>query len=215
MTFRNIIGLLFLLGVCSCSDNKSKALSEKYFGAYITNSPRRGHTYTDSTGTEYFYCYINSSITNDSLIPMHVKIAFSNEYHQPTPSNGQKFKVFLLPEFMTTEKKTDINVLNKFLDEGLESSITIDKVINPNEEYSLNIGFLTEFKSALLNASPFVLFSKGHKQYFESISDSAINQVVSAKTQLTLLLGLDFFPLGQDSIKRYSIIPCGQISYSN
>jgi hypothetical protein len=214
MTFRNLIGLLFLFSVCSCSDNKSKSLSDEYFGASITNDMRRGHTYTDSTGTEYFYCYIHASITNDSLIPMNVKIAFSKDYYQPTPTNGHRFKVFLLPEFMTPEKKSDFYLLNKFLDEGLENSITIDKVIKPKDECSLNFGFLTELKSPL-NPSPFVLFSKGHRQHFESISDSVINQVVSEKNQLTLLLGLDFFPLGQDSIKRYSIIPCGQISYSN
>ena len=214
MRFWNSIGLLFLLCVCSYSDNKAKPPSENYFGTSISNSMRRGHTYTDSTGMKYFYCYINVSITNDSLIPVNVKVAFTNEYYQPTPTNGQKFKVFLLPEFMTPEKKTDFNVLNKFLDEGLENSISIDKVIKPKEEYSLNIGFLTELKSPL-NPSPFVLFSKGHKQHFESIPDSVISKVPSAENQLTLLLGLDFFPLGQDSIKRYSIIPCGQISYSN
>jgi len=32
------------------------------------------------------------------------------------------------------------------------------------------------------------------------------------------LIGLDFYPfrqVRQDSIKRYSVIPCGQISFSN
>lgn len=198
----------------AASESKPTHLSDKYYGTYISNSARRGHIYTDSTGTEYFYSYINVRIANDSLIPMNIKIAFSKDYYQPTPTNGQKFKVFLLPEFMTPEKQTDFKVLNKFLDDGLESSITIDRVVKPKETCSLNIGFLTELKSTL-NPSPFVLFTKGHKQHFESISDSVINQVSSAKNQLTLMLGLDFFPLGQDLIKHYAIIPCGQISYLN
>lgn len=211
MSFRNFAAL-FLFFVCSCTNNEPNPKIERFFGANISNSIRKGHSYTDKAGAEYFYAYIRVTITNDSLIPMKLKIAFKNEYYQPTPTNGQKFKVFLIPENRTNEKQTDFDFLNKFLDQGLENPISLNKVLFPKEECVLNIGFLTGIGSTL-NPSPFVLFSKGHKQNFQSISDSLINNTASDNNQLTLLLGLDFYSLGLDSIKRYSIIPCGQISY--
>lgn len=137
---------------------------------------------------------------------MHLTIGFSNNYYQPTPPNGQYFKVFLQPKILTDEE------LKKCLDENAPP-LYLNKIINPKEKCVLNIGFVNEFK-APLNPSPFVLFSQGHRQYFESISDSIINQVSTDKSRLTLLLGLNFYSLGSDSVKRYSVIPCGQISFS-
>ena len=202
-TIRNLIGLLFVIGFYCCSDNEPKQ-SEKYFGTYITNSMRRGRVFKDSTGTSYFYCYITSTITNDSLIPMNLKIALSKEYYQPPPINGKRFKVFLQDSSVLCNR--DIKrILN-------EPTVTFNKVINPKEECELYIGFLADSISEL-NPIPLVLFSKGHTPWLGSMPNYDVNQVVTTKNQLPLLLGLSFSQTGTDSC--YSIIPCGQISFSN
>jgi hypothetical protein len=206
MTFKNLIGLLFIYSFCCCSCNQPKQ-SEKYFGTYITNSTRRGRIFKDSTGTSYFYCYITTTITNDSLIPMNVNVALSKEYYQPTPINGKRFKVFLQDSSVLCNSD-----IKRVLD---EPPTTFNKVINPKEKCDLYIGFLADSISQQ-SPLPFVLLSKGHKPDFGSIPDYAINQVITQKNQLTLLLGLGFSYAGPDSPhSSYSLIPCGQISFSN
>ncbi|MGZ4034748.1 MAG: hypothetical protein ACXVPU_10070 [Bacteroidia bacterium] len=206
MTLRNLIGILFVFVFCCCSGNQPKQ-SKKYFGTYITNSGRRGRIFKDSTGISYFYCYITTAITNDSLIPMNVKIALSKEYYQPTPINGQRFKVFLQDSSALCN-----NDIKRILN---EPPATLNKVINPKEKCYLHIGFLADSMSEL-NPIPFALFSKGHKLDFGSIPDHAVNQAITTKNQLTLLLGLGFSYTGPDSpYSSYSLIPCGQISFSN
>lgn len=203
---------------------------EKYFGTYITNGKRRGGFITISTlyskETSYFYCYITARITNDSTIPLHVKIAFSKEFYHPTPHDGQRFRVFLLPETIISagqlsKGSTHIAIdpdyaKNIIVDDYqelrncLDTPLTLNKTINPKEKCFVNIGFLIENKFDSFNPIPFELFAKGDKHYFASISDSTINQVISTKNQLPLLLGL-----GNWHKKDYCIIPCGQISFSN
>ena len=219
MSFRNLIGLLFVVSFCCCSGNQPKQ-PEKYFGTSIingarrgrvikdstgtfgtsiTNGTRRGRVIKDSTGTSYFYCYITTTITNDSLIPMNLKIALSKEYYQPTPVNGQKFKVFLQDSSILSDSD-----IKRVL---IEPSTTLNKVINPKEKCYLHIGFLAESASEL-NPMPFALFTKGHKPWLGSIPDDTVNQVATIPNQLTLLLGLGLSHTGPDSPYRcYSLIP--------
>ncbi|MCW3072844.1 MAG: hypothetical protein JWO44_2734 [Bacteroidetes bacterium] len=204
--------------------------SEKYLGTYITNGKRRGGFITGSAlyskETSYFYCYITARITNDSTIPMHIEIAFSKEFYHPTPPNGQRFRVFLLPEtiigvgqlskgspHIAIDPAFAKNIIvddNQELRNCLDTPLTLNKTINPKEECIVNIGFLIEDKFDSFNPIPFALFAKDDRHYFASIPDSAINQVISVKNQLPLLLGL-----GNWHKKDYCIIPCGQISFSN
>ncbi|MES2591025.1 MAG: hypothetical protein V4608_03985 [Bacteroidota bacterium] len=200
---RNSIGLLFVFYFFSCSDNQS-IQSEKYFGSRIANGVRRGRFFKDSTGTTYFYCYITTTITNDSIIPMNLKVALSKEFYQPTPINRQRFKVFFQDRSVLCNRDLKI-ILN-------EPPATLNKVINPKEECDLYIGFLADSVSEL-SPLPFTLFSKGQKRWLGYIPDRAVNQVITTKNELTLLLGLGFSQTGHDSC--YSIIPCGQISFTN
>jgi hypothetical protein len=202
--------------------------SEKYFGTYITNDKRRGGFIAGSTlhskETSYFYCYITARIANDSTIPIHIKIAFSKEFYHPTPPDGQRFRVFLLPEtiidvgqlskgstHITIDPAFAKNIIvddNQELRNCLDTPLTLNKTINPKEECIVNIGFLVENKLDFFNPIPFELFAKGDKYHFSSIPDSAINQAISVKNKLPLLLGLGNW-------QEYCIIPCGQISFSN
>ena len=191
------------------NDNNGVVISqsEKYFGTYIIHGRRRGGIYTDSTGTNYFNCYVTSRIVNDSTIPMHLKIAFSKEYYQSTPFNEQRFRVFLLPETMVEQ-----GIYDKEVKKYLDLPLSLTKTIPPKEECILNIGFHCSTKSDtnFFNPIPFSLFVKGDIYQFSSIPDSAINQVKSVKNQLPLLLGL-----GNWRKKCYCVIRCGQISFSN
>lgn len=181
--------------------------SEKHFGTYITHGKRRGGLYTDSTGINYFSCHVTARIINDSTIPMQVKIAFLKEYYQPTPYNGQRFRVFLLSQTMV-----DQGFDNKEIKNCLDNRLTINETIDPQKGCILNIGFLieTKFGENFFNPIPFELFMKGDRQHFSSIPDSVINNVVSVKNQSPLLLGLVNWHK-----KDYCVIPCGQISFSN
>lgn len=163
-----------------------------------------GRVFKDSAGTRYFYCYVTATIINDSALPMNLQIAFSKEYYQPTPINGQKFKVFL---------QDSLSLSNTDIKKALSAPpAKFSKVIHPEEECDLYIGFLAEY-SPEMNPIPFALFSKGHKLHFRSIPDNTVNEVPATKDQLTLLLGLGFSHTGPD--RSYSIIPCGQISFSD
>src|SRR5688572_9945554 len=43
----------------------------------IDHGPRQGFQYKYSTGTEYNYRYYTIAITNDSIVPLHLKISLS------------------------------------------------------------------------------------------------------------------------------------------
>ena len=217
MIFRNLVILAVALFSCNCNDSNPNPRTKNYSGISITNSDRFGSVYKDSIGTEYAYRYIQVIIANDSTIPFHLKIDLPKESHHSTPDNGKDFRVFLLPAAITGEDESIndffFSVIKPFLDKELQKPVTLDTVVNPNKECIINIGYLSESNSNL-EPHPIVLFSKGHNHYFTSIPDSAISKfALSAKGQLTLLLGLDFYTLGRDSVRRYSVIPCGKITF--
>jgi len=216
MKFRNLIILFFTITLCSCSDDQPKEhLHKKHLGIYIDHGMRKGIDYMDPTGNKYNYRSITTTITNDSLIPIQIIISFAKEYDYPCPYNGQKYKVFLLPETMTAEKQYNGGMgkeLRAFLDSELEAPITLNKIINPKEEYDITIGVLTDIK--YLDPGQLALISKQHKPHFFA-HDSLINQSISKNKSLNLSLGLDFFQFFKtDPHDCYSVIPCGQISFS-
>jgi len=108
MKFRTIAGLLIVLIVCSCFQQTSKGGLQiengpkqhpgSQSGLLIENDPNRGVSYTDSLGAKYNVRYIPITITNDSIIPIHLQIAFSKEYDYPIALGAEKFKVFLIPK---------------------------------------------------------------------------------------------------------------------
>ena len=102
MIFRTIFGLLIVLIVCSCFQQTSIDGLPIESRLRIENGINRGVSYTDSLGTRYNLRYIPITITNDSTFPIHIQIAFSNEYDYPTAYGDEKFKVFSFPKKTVT-----------------------------------------------------------------------------------------------------------------
>ncbi len=204
-----------LLGACA-DDDTPKHQTEKYKGVYMDNSQRYGRFYKNPEGVMYSYRYVKATITNDSTIPLYVNFAFSKEDYKATPSNGRTFNVFFLPDDMTPENQINDDFYRTevipFLDAGLGVAVMLQKVIAPKESGIVNIGFLSETGSGL-DPLPITLFPKGQKRHFNYVPDRVIARLAPAADGLDLLLGLDFFTVG-DSIKRYALIPCGSLSFS-
>jgi hypothetical protein len=236
MAIRNILILLLVPVINSCS-HKNPHLYEKYYGIYIDHSLRQGSGYSDSTGIKYWYFYVKTVITNDSLVSAHVRLYFPKEFYQTNCSDSEKYKVFLLSDSMATENEFKDHYLvsgelKKFFDSGLENPFILDTVLKPKEECTAYIGFITEVSNGM---SPYLsLFSRGHKPHFWpsktkslatfapsdsslSIPDSAINKfILPAEKQLSLFLGVSMINSRiTEPAKYYNIIPCGQVSYSN
>jgi hypothetical protein len=102
IAIRNI--LILVLVINSCSHNNLH-LYEKYYGIYIDSSLRQGSGYRDSTGIKYWYTYVKTVITNDSLVPAHVRLSIPKGFYQSTFSNDQKYKVFLLSDSTMEENE--------------------------------------------------------------------------------------------------------------
>ena len=213
MRFRQLIILLFAFTLCCCSsDNKPKVhKTKKHLGIYIDHGGRTGFTYLDPKGNTYNYRTVTTTITNDSLIPINLKIAFSKDYYYTDTLNGKKFRVFILPDAITGEKQynEDSKSLKAFLDTQLENPITLNKIINPKQEFEISVGVLCD----KFDPGQLALISKGLKPYF-SAHDSLINQTISTTAPLSLSLCFDWFQTKQILSNCHSVIPCGQISYT-
>ena len=218
MTLKYLFGLLFVFGLYSCSDDAPNEVKhEKYFGSYsdsqkgsgisIENGPRQGFQYFDSAGTEYSYRYITTTISNDSLVPIHLIISFSKEYTYLRSHNSLKSKVFLLPRELTPERQHFDNSMSKelkhFLDKDVDAPISLDKIINPNERLVMTFGVLTEMKYGEFMRMELI---SSDKQFHLNPDDSLENIVHPSEDSRTFYLGLN--------LVNSFIIPCGQISFS-
>jgi hypothetical protein len=235
IAIENVLVVLLVLVLNSCS-NKNPHLYEKYYGIYIDHSLRQGSGYKDSTGIKYWYFYVKTIITNDSLVPAHVRLNFPKEFYQTNFSDSEKYKVFLLSDSMAIENESKdyylvSGELKKYFDSGMEIPFVLDTVLKPKEECTVYIGFITKVNNGI---SPYLsLFSRGHQPHFWSskakfaglaptdsslsIPDSAINKfIVPTEKQLSLFLGVSIINSRINGpVKYYNIIPCGQISYSD
>jgi hypothetical protein len=197
MVFKTLIGLLIVLIGCSSNQQTSKG------GLRIENGINRGTRYTDSLGTNYGITYIPITITNDSTIPMHLQIAFSNEYDFPHPDSDEKFKLIPLPKEWALDgveiTESMINELPKYIDKPL-----LNETIEPGEKIVVAIGTLRPVPT---NCSPIpnVLFTYSNSDNFKAC-DSLMNQDKSANSQLVLGVKLDYCG------GRCIIIPCGLVS---
>jgi hypothetical protein len=150
-----------MFGLYSCLNNQPKehkyeknfssySNSKKILGVSIENGPRQGFQYFDSLGTEYTYRYITTTITNDSIVPIQLKISFSKEYNYLRSNDSLKSKVFLLPRELTPDRQHYDNSISKelktFLDKDVDNPISLDKRINPNEKLIMTFGVLTDIK---------------------------------------------------------------------
>jgi hypothetical protein len=209
MTNKIIFGLIIALILSSCSnvsDSDIKRERGQFFGFYMSNSARHGRP-SDS------FFNISTTITNDTLIPFHLQISFLKEYSH----NNKKYKIVLLPESMTVDKLRDDDFFKsevlKFLESEYEKPSTINKIIKPKENYTINIAFISGDYSNFVPGQ-LALISKLHKFHFTTIPDSLIVQEPPTADTLQISLGLNFSIL-TDSIYGFKLIPCGKIYYSN
>ncbi len=199
MTVKPLYRLIFLICLYGCSPssgNHSEKIAiltgEKQFGLYITNGPRQGLQYIDSTKTEYNYRYYTITITNDSLIPIHLNINFSETAMGSRDSLKSIF--FLLPRSLTPEKQhfDDGGMskeLKRFLNVGIDTHVYLNKTLKPTERCVLTFGVLTDTKYA----DPTTPFDT------KLLTSPKNSSEISVKLKIN------------DSL----IIPCGQISYIN
>lgn len=207
--------VMMVLLLQGCADKPS--YSNKYYGVQITNKPPTGSIYTDSAKKEFAYRSINVYITNDSIIPVTLQIAFTNTYIELTPSTENKYKVFLLPDSMTAEKQYDFTVDNGHVSKGLEvflkrelySSAMLKKVIAPHETYLLKLGFLFNNRGGLTQAQ---LFSKGHRCSL-AIPEKEVSLKDGNSKGIDLMLGVTLN--SGTTYMGYSTISCGQLFYGN
>jgi hypothetical protein len=224
MPLKTIIALLFMFSLYACSNHpkQTKILGKRYKGVYLSDSGRQGRIYEDTNGNQYAYTYVTTIVTNDTLIPINMQMAFLNVYYQ----NGQSYKVILLPEIMTVEKQRNEAFYNKevkdFINNNSKTLSKINQTISPNEVYHINVGVLCQYNKKDDYMGPqFSMFSDGHKLHnlffpndFISSQDSLLIASKKTKNQINLFLGLSFNPDKRDSLGSYSVIPCGQITFS-
>ena len=189
------------LVLCSCSDdNDARFISKNELlqysnhngqtGIVIENGPRQGFQYHDHFSEELSYRYTTSTITNDSNVPVTIKIAFGKEYDSLRINKLLLSDVFLLPRSLTPKQQqfdpTMSKELKDFLDSRMGSIESLNITLNPNEHIVMTFGALTK----LQYKDPFTIQLK-------------IMESEKLSTPLALVLG--------DLIT----IPCGEITFTN
>jgi hypothetical protein len=206
MTPTKIVILMLLIGFCSCSNiavtsnGESQVTEKKSSGFSIENGLRRGLPYVDSTGTEYMYYNITTTITNDSTIPMHFVVDFAKATDLANDSLGPR--VFLQPrkaltqESLQTFNKSAIslnisNDLKNFVAMVTQTPTTLDTMLSSKDKCVMTFVVLNNIK----HAEPY-----------------AIGLHVSSNGTSTTELGLRF-----DNVtpEKHYLVPCGQIDFEN
>ena len=203
MILEKLFILLLLIGCCRCSDtSKSEAqfLERRSTGFSIENSGRRGLGYVDSTGTEYVYYSITTTIMNDSIIPMHLVVDFAKATDLTNDSLGPR--VFLQPRIALTQEipqtfnKSAIslsisNDIKHVLAMVAKTGTRLDTTLSSKGKCVLTFGLLNNTK----HAEPYAIGL----------------QVLSNGTSATEL-GLRF-----DNVtpEKHYLVPCGQINFEN
>lgn len=146
MTVKYQFQLIFLILVFGCSDKSDDRINQTQFGFYIENGPRQGFQYIDSNNRQYNYRYYTMTITNDTIIPIHLEINFSGT--EKFLCDSCKSKVFLLPRHLTPERQHfDKNMsieLKRFLDVEIGRPVYLNKTLKYTETCVLTFGVLTE-----------------------------------------------------------------------
>ena len=223
MIFRILIGFATLLIACSFPQKDSKSGVQSggdsqhqvrvHPGLKIENSPNRGLNYTDPQGIMYSYRYIPTTITNDTKIPVCIQIDLSKEYDYPNEYGDQKFRVFLLPEEVMSDKVTwdsstyeiDDNELRNFFDRDLNPPYVLNDTLKPGDKLELSLGALYP-RPTLCGVVPNVLFLEKEIGIYQECRRLE-NEDHSLSTPLSLGLKVNF--CGDNCF----VIPCGNISY--
>ena len=191
MTFKNLVRLLFLNVLFSCTDSsdssngQTNSIEKLPTGFYLENGPRQGFIYADSIGPQYTYRYITTTIRNDSTAPMTLKINFSKV--KSNFKDSLKSIVFLLPRHLTPERQHFDQEMSKelkwFLSRVAKAPVSLDTILGPKQKCVMTFGILTDVKYA----EPYGIYLKGSSSH-------------SSATTLAL------------SFDKY-LIPCGQITF--
>jgi len=205
MVLRMLVGLLAMLSACSSPPHESKPKLR------IESGPNQGTDHTDTMGTKWNYRYVTATITNDSAIPTRLQIALPKTHAFPTTWSDYKYKVFLLPRDLTPNPPAFHNNitdgLGNFFDTGLDNTHTVDKTLEPGEQFVATIGTL--YLPETFFIVPTAIFAQSESDRFRTC-DNLMGQAESGNHQL-LGLKLDFHIEG---VRRGCIlISCGQISY--
>jgi hypothetical protein len=194
-------------------------------GLTIEYGPNLGTTHTDPLGTRYFYVHSTAIITNDSIIPIHLQLALSNEYEFPTfCGDTNKYKVFLLPEKLTPDTATVYNNIvngqHDFLNTPLDNPNTLNKTLNSGEYCVVTIGVLIP-KPANCAAVPRAVFLHDNIGLYHTCDwqlpayPNGGNQAIITNPQLEIGVKLEYYNQRKfiSPEDGCSVIPFGQISY--
>jgi len=226
MALQGVIAISVIASITGCSGHHEvrakRKLHERYLGIYIDHEPRTGTYYKSHSGKTYFYNSVQTTITNDTSVSISIGLSVAKGYYEAVPHNGKMFKLFLLPGPLTIGGRSGTNGVNPDLQDlvegNAEQATTFNRILGPQQECTLNIGFLADTTMAL--GAEVALFSKGHHPHYPPLSDdfytfpdSALNRVTNGPDDLAVFLGIHFDPIPSDTVRYYSIIPCGHISF--
>jgi len=127
-------------------------------GVIIQNSlGPKGGPYTDSTGKRFGYGIFWTRVINESATPLELTINFPADSFAIPPSPGSYLKLFLPPDdTMTLDKESLYDYgakgLKSFLDTGLNKPTTLQRTINPKEEYLFYIGAISYQSGGMVRA---------------------------------------------------------------
>jgi len=103
----------------------------------IDNSfPKSGGRYIDPNGKKYAYAVFWTRITNKTINPVDLKIDFPADSFELPSSSGNFMKLLLPSDTMTIAKEIlyDYGLsINSFLDNGINKSYSLKRIIRPNE----------------------------------------------------------------------------------
>jgi hypothetical protein len=139
------------LYACHVSTKKDLSISSStHFdtdkGIIIQNSGPRGGPYTDPTGKRFGYAIFWTRLINQTPSILDFTINFPADSFSISPSPQSYFKLFLPSDTMTIDKEPDYDYgatgLKSFMDTGLNKTTSIQRTINPKEEYVFFVGML-------------------------------------------------------------------------
>lgn len=230
MIIRTVLGLFMVVMVCSCGqqpsqdempgENDANQVLQQKSGLNIEYGPNLGALDKYEAGD---YIFITSTITNDSIIPIHLHLAISAEFDYPDSCSDNRYKVFLLPKELTPDTASLQNSitdgLSDFLDECLDNPYVLDKTLKPGEYAVITIGTLLPRPTRCsVVALPRAVYVQGDDDSFQAC-DSRMparqaggHQDQSTNPLLTLGVKIDYYR-GKSHPETCVVHPCGQVSY--
>ena len=145
------LACFFALYACHVSTKKDSSISSSTHidtgkGIIIQNSGPRGGPYSYPTGKRFGYAIFWTRLINQTPSPIDITINFPADSFSISPSPQSYFKLFLPSDTMTIDKEPSYDYgatgLKSFMDTGLNKTTSIQRTINPKEEYLFFVGML-------------------------------------------------------------------------